>query len=132
MKKLISAKTAGNILLGIFAALILFHILILFNLLPSGIVWGGQAENSAGSLRIMEVVSLVFTILFAVIVAAKIGYIKLGISTKILNILLWIIFAYLILNTLGNLASSSSTEKLIFTPLTIIAALLVFRLAKEK
>jgi hypothetical protein len=47
----------------------------------------------------------------------------------VIDILLWIIFAYLLLNTAGNLASSSSLEKLLFTPITIVAALLVLRLA---
>lgn len=44
---------------------------------------------------------------------------------------LWIIFAYLLLNTLGNLASGSVLEKLVFIPITILAALLVVRLPVE-
>ncbi|MEM3459972.1 MAG: hypothetical protein QXO24_01975 [Candidatus Micrarchaeaceae archaeon] len=132
MKRLISAKLAGNILLILFGALAVFHILILLSLLPSDIVWGGQAVNSSNSLRILEMVSLAFTILFAIVVAAKISYIKVGKFAQLVNVFLWFIFAYLLLNTLGNLASSSLTEKLIFTPITIIAAFLVLRLAIEK
>ncbi len=132
MKKLISAKLAGNILLILFGALILFHILVLFNLLPSGMVWGGQAGNSSASLRTLEIISLAITILFAVAVAAKVGYIKAEGFRGAINVFVWIIFAYLLLNIIGNLASSSSTEKLIFTPITVIAALLTLRLAVEK
>jgi hypothetical protein len=132
MKKLISVKLAGNILLILFGALVVFHILVLFNLLPSDIVWGGQAGNSSISLRTLEVISLAITILFAVVIAAKVGYVKAGRFAGAVNVLVWIIFAYLLLNTAGNLASSSSTEKLIFTPITVIAALLTLRLAIEK
>jgi hypothetical protein len=132
MKKLINTKTAGNVLLALFGLLVAFHIIILFNLLPSNVVWGGQVGGSPSSLRTLETISLIFTVLFAIVVAAKIGYIKVGKSSSVVNVLLWMVFAYLILNTAGNLASSSSFETLLFTPITIVAALLVFRLAIEK
>ena len=132
MKKLISAKSAGNILLVLFGLLVVFHILVLLDLLPSNIVWGGQASEAPSTLRTLETISLIFTILFAIVVAAKIGYIKVGKFVRVINILLWIIFAYVLLNIAGNLASSTSLEKLVFTPITIVAAFLVLRLAIEK
>jgi len=131
MKELISAKTAGNVLLVLFGLLVVFHILILLNLLPSNVVWGGRA-GSPSSLGTLLTVSLIFNVLFAIVVAAKIGYIEVGILSRMSKVLLWIIFAYLLLNTAGNLASSSSLETLLFTPITIVAAILVFRLALEK
>lgn len=131
MKKLISTKTAGNILLALFGLLVAFHIVILLNLLPSNVVWGGQVGGSPSSLRTLETISLFLTILFAVVVAAKIGYIRVGKFSRVINVLLWIIFTYLLLNTAGNLASSSSFETRLFTPITIVAALLVLRLATE-
>jgi hypothetical protein len=127
MRKFISVDTTGNVLLVLFGLLAVFHILILFNLLPSTIVWGGRAGSSSSS-RALLIVSLIFNVLFAMIVAAKIGYIEVGGLSRVINIFLWIIFAYLLLNTAGNLASSSSLEKLLFTPITIVAALLVLRL----
>lgn len=128
MKKIISAKSAGNILLIIFSALIVFHILVLTGLAPADIVWGGRANT----WHIFEIISLVFTILFAIIVAAKVGYIKTTRFGSAVTVFLWLMFAFLLLNTLGNLASESLQEKLIFTPITIIASLLVLRLAVEK
>jgi len=132
MKRLISAKLAGNMLLIIFGLLAVFHILVLLNLLPSSMVWGGQADISGSSLRTLETLSLIFTVLFAIIIAVKIGYVKIRKFKRIITILLWIIFGYLVLNTAGNLASSSSIEKLVFTPITIVSAFLVLRLAIEK
>jgi hypothetical protein len=45
---------------------------------------------------------------------------------------IWLVFAYLLLNTLGNLASGISFEKLVFAPITILLAFCAFRLAIEK
>lgn len=131
MRKLISVETAGNVLLMLFGLLVVFHILILFNLIPSNIVWGGRAGSSS-SPRALLTVSLIFNILFALVVAAKIGYIDVSSPGRVIDIFLWIIFAYLLLNTAGNLLSSSSLEKLLFTPLTVVAAFLVLRLAMER
>ena len=48
------------------------------------------------------------------------------------NIGVWIIFIFLLLNTLGNLASDVSAENFIFAPVTIVLALCAFRLRIEK
>jgi hypothetical protein len=132
MRRIISLQLAGNILLIGYGLLAIFHVLVLTRIIPSGIVWGGQIAGSQTNLRTLETISLVVTLLFAIVVAAKIDYIKASRYKKVINILLWIIFAYSILNTLGNLASGVSVENLIMAPITIIMAFLVFRLAIEK
>ena len=131
MRKLISLETTGNVLLVLFGLLVVFHILVLLNLIPSNVVWGGRA-GSLSNLRTLVTISLIFNVLFAIVVAAKIGYIEARSLSRVINILLWMIFAYLLLNTAGNLASSSALETLLFTPITVVAALLVFRLAIER
>jgi len=131
MRRLISTRTSGNVLLALFALLAAFHIVLLFNLLPSSIVWGGRAGSSS-ALPGLLTISLIFNFLFAIAVAVKIGYIKVAKDSRVINSLLWLIFAYLLLNTAGNFLSNSSFEKLLFTPITIVAAFLVFRLAIEK
>jgi len=60
------------------------------------------------------------------------GYVQVGKFYTAINIGVWLIFAYLLLNTLGNLASGISLEKLLFAPITIILALCALRLAIEK
>ncbi|MBN1781004.1 hypothetical protein JW948_07775 [bacterium] len=132
MKKWISTKPAGYILLIIFSALAVFHILVLLGLMPSDIVWGGQAGDSSINMRTLELISLIFTVLFALVVAARIGMVRAGWFAKAVPVCLWIIFIYLLLNTAGNLAAKTLTEKWIFTPVTVAAALLVLRLAIEK
>jgi hypothetical protein len=132
MKKLISEKLAGNLLLISLGLLAIFDILILLNIVPSNIVWGGQIKDPAVNLIVLELIALVVTFIFAIIIAAKMDYIKAGGFTKAVNIGVWVIFAYLILNTLGNLASGVSFENLIFAPITLALAFCAFRLAIEK
>jgi hypothetical protein len=132
MKKLISEKLADNMLLISLGVLAIFDILILLNIVPSNIVWGGQIKDPAANLVVLELISLVVTSIFALVIAVKMDYIKACGFTKAVNIGVWIIFAYLILNTLGNLASGVSFENLIFAPITLVLAFCAFRLAIEK
>ncbi len=132
MKKIINVRTAGNILLVAFGLLAVFHLLVIFEVVSSGMVWGGQAAGSASTGRTLEIISLVATVLFGLVVTAKLDYIVEGRFRQAIRILLWIIFAYLLLNALGNLASGVSVENLIFAPISVLMALLVLRLAIEK
>lgn len=132
MKKLISARLAGNILLAALGLLFIFHNLVLLGILPADIVWGGQIQGIRENLIILESVALVVTVLFMLVVAAKVGYIQAGKWRGVVNLGVWLIFIFLLLNTLGNLASGVSFENLFAAPLTIILALCALRLAIEK
>ena len=132
MKKWISAKLAGNILLAAFGLLLIFHILVLLGVIPADIVWGGMIQDAQSNLVTLEVIALLVTGLFMLIIAAKLGYIQVGKLSGIVNIGIWLIFAFLLLNTLGNLASGVSFENLVFAPITIILAFCAFRLAIER
>ncbi len=131
MKKLISAKWAANILLISFGLLAVFDIFILLNILPSDIVWGGQIKDPTSKL-IFVATGFFVIFLFAIIVAAKVNYIQAEKFRKAANIGIWVMFVYLILNTLGNLVSSVSFENLIFAPITLVLAFCALRLAIEK
>jgi hypothetical protein len=132
MKKLISAKLAGNILLFSLGLLFLFHVLVLLKIIPADIVWGGQIKGVPANLVTLETVALLVTAVFILIVATKVGYVQAGKLSGAINVGIWLIIAYLLLNTLGNLASGISFEKLLFAPITIILALCALRLAIEK
>ena len=131
MKNLINARLAGNILLAALGLLLIFHILVLLRLLPAEIVWGGQIQGVQANLIILESVALVVTLLFMLIIAAKIGYVNAGKLSGAVNIGVWFFFVFLLLNTLGNLASGVAFENLVFAPVTILLALCALRLAIE-
>lgn len=130
MKKLVSARLAGNILLVSLGLLLVFHVLVLLKVVPADMIWGGNAN--AGNLITLEVVAIAVTLFFGLVIASKTGYVNAGKFTGVVNILVWLVFAFLLLNTLGNLASGVSAENFIFAPVTVILAFCAFRLAVEK
>ena len=132
MKKLLSAQLAGHILLTAMAVLMIFHLLILFRFIPTDFVWGGQVGEGSLDLIIMELTAMLLTLLFGIIIGIKAHYLKSGKNKLSITIALWVIFGYFILNTIGNLTSAVSLETYIFTPFTLIVALLLYRLAIEK
>ena len=132
MNKLISAKLAGNLLLGALGLLAVFHILILLSVLPADIVWGGIIRNSTTSLIPLEMISLLVTLLFAVVIAAKAGYIKASRFQVAINIGGWVVFAILLLSMAANFASGVAFENLMFAPIAVLLAFCAFRLAIEK
>ena len=133
MKKLISAKTAGNILLCAMGLLLLFHVLVTLCVIPSDIIWGGQIQDSSENLLTLEIIAFIVIILFILILLVKLEYLKVENLRLLVNIGVWIIFIYfLLINTVGNFASGVSFENLVFAPITIFLTLLALRLAIEK
>jgi hypothetical protein len=132
MKKVISAKLAGNILVIFMSLLAVFHVLVLFGIVPFDIVWGGQIKDASNNLITLEVIALLVTLIFLSIIAAKTGYIRVNRLKKAVDVGVWVIFAYLLLNTAGNLASQVSFENLILAPITLLMALFALILAIEK
>ena len=132
MNKLISTKLAGNLLLGSLGLLAVFHILVLLRVLPADIVWGGAIQNSTTSLFPLEMISLLVTLLLAVVIAAKAGYIKPSRFQAVVNIGVWVVFAILLLSMVGNFASGVVFENLIFAPIAVVLAICAYRLAIEK
>ncbi|YCA45754.1 hypothetical protein M1E11_11425 [Bacillus sp. JZ8] len=131
MKKFISTRIASYITLTINTMALLMHVLILLNILPYDFVWGGRLKRQEDVI-LFEMVSILIQMIFISIVAVKAGYILKGQFKRTSNIGIWGIFGVMILNSIGNLASHSFLETVVMTPITILLALLVFRLAIEK
>ena len=131
MKRLISARWAANLLLSALGALALFHVFVMLRFLPASAVWGGQLNVSKDGLIVLEVVALVVTLLFAVVVALKADYLRVPALKGLAKVGIWVVLGYFVLNVVGNLASASSVETLIFTPITVLLAVLALRLAIE-
>lgn len=131
MKKLISAKLAGNILLVSLAVLEVFHVLVLLKIVPFGIVWGGQIKD-VYSLVVFEAFAIILTSFFIIIVAIKLDYIKIKRLKRVASIGVWVMLVYFILNVIGNLTSEVTFERLIFTPITIVLTVFALRLAIEE
>ncbi len=126
----IGARLAGWILLFGLALLAVMHILILVNAMPADFVWGG-AITSRSQLYLLETLALLIVALFAWIVARRVGIIGTGHLGRGIRMGAWVVFAYMTLNILGNLASGASLERLLFAPFTVVLALLALRVAIE-
>jgi hypothetical protein len=128
MKQLVSERLAVKSILIILSLIVLFHLAILLGLIPFDMVWGGRLKDAV-QMRRFEAISILANGIMMVVVAIRGGYLNLRVSARIITIALWLMSALFVLNTLGNLASVNSWERLIFTPLTLVLALLCLRLA---
>jgi len=130
MKKIITAKAAGNLLLFIFALLFVFHLLVLGHVIPTDLIWGGRISSPEAILR-LEIWAIALTVVCALIVALKLGYLKWIKNQKAITVGVWVLFIYFSLNTVGNLLSANPIERYVFGGISLLAALLALRLAVE-
>ncbi|MEZ5044721.1 MAG: hypothetical protein R2828_32795 [Saprospiraceae bacterium] len=119
----ISISFAGNVLLLLLGLLFIFHLLVLFRVIPYDIVWAGKI-NSRKELIRMESISLLVSVVAAIIVSLKMGYLNFLQYPTIINIGIWILFVFFNLNTIGNLTAKSPIEKYGFSFLTFRAGFL--------
>jgi len=119
----------GKITLGIIITYILFHVLILLQLIPSHVVWGGKIVEPKTILLLVWVALLVLLSLGALILM-KTKLIPNKWQEKTLNRWLLVFSVYFVLNTLGNLLAESIFEK-VQALLTLILALSLFKMSKR-
>jgi hypothetical protein len=128
MRSIISEKVAWVSMLIILLSVIIFHGLVLAGVIPFTIVWGGRLESTSDMIR-FETVSILINVVMVFIVGIRMGYINIGINPKIIRAILWIMTALFLLNTIGNLFSTSVIEKIVFTPITLLLSIFSWRLA---
>lgn len=127
----IDYKLAVNIMLVLLATIILFHILVLLQLVPWQIVWGGRLDN-LHEMRLYEIISITINVFIGIVIAIKGGYVRGILPTKVVSLAIYLVVVLFALNTLGNFFSNSLLEALIFTPVTLLCAVLCYRIAIEK
>jgi len=64
MKKIVSFNLAGKILLGAFFLMLVLHVLILSQVVPENIVWGGQINDDQSNLLPVEIIAISITLIF--------------------------------------------------------------------
>ncbi len=123
-------KIATYGLLLIFSITLVFHLLVIMGLLPYDMIWGGMLE-SRQQLFLFELFSIAVTLLFFWVVLAKSDLVRFNLSPRLSKGVLWAMVALFALNTVGNLLSLSSLEKILFTPVTILLTWFSFVLARD-
>lgn len=109
----------GMILLLFFA--LVFHVLVVLQVIPFTIVWGGRLKTLREMYR-FEAGSITVNLLLILLLLSCAGYIACPFSAGGVRIIYWCIAGLFLLNTIGNLFSKSKMEKLIFTPVTFLIA----------
>ena len=125
--RLIPFRTAAITLLLLFTATIVFHLVVLAGFIPTEMVWGGRLRNEE-ERTVGALVSIAFLLVFAAFVLVRMGH--LGRSMPAVGKWgMWAVCALFALNTVGNLFALDLRETLIFTPITLVSAVLAARMA---
>jgi len=130
MLNIISKAQALKIITGLMIAVIVFHLLILIRIIPYEIVWAGKLK-SASEMYVFEGLSILVNIVIMAVLLLKGNFIKHRIDDKIINGILRFFVLVFTLNTVGNLLAKSLFEKAVFTPLTLISALLFYLIVRK-
>lgn len=126
--KKIDVQLAGILMLVIVSCVVVFHLLVLSGAIPYSVVWGGRLV-SVSQMYLLEAVAITINLVVIATVAMKVGYIKPFIPKRAVTLLLWILVIIFALNTVGNLFSETTLETILFTPLTLVCAVLCYRMA---
>jgi hypothetical protein len=92
--------------------------------------WGGQATYPDDPLRVASGVAVVMWLFAAAVLLRRGGYEIPRISAVFARRATWVIFAFLVLGTVMNLASRSGLERSIWTPFSLVLAVLTFFVAR--
>lgn len=130
LKRWISLDNATKLYYGISAVAFIYHILILTQIVDYKNAWGGQLQTLE-QMYVFEAVSIILQILFIGIIYLKSTTENGKLAYKITKFLTFVIALLFLVNTVGNVFAIELFEKVVFTPLTLIASVLAFRIAIE-
>jgi hypothetical protein len=128
MKTIITERFASIGLLTLLSLVAVFHLLILVNVIPYDMVWGGRVTDIT-QMRRLELIALAVHCIMLAVVAIKAGRIRVHVNPKLVTGVLWLMFGLFLFNTVANLASLNAIERFVFTPLTLLLSLFTLRLA---
>jgi hypothetical protein len=110
----------GNLATVLFAIVIVLQLLLAAGILPITMAWGGRQSELTPGLRLASLGAVVILAGFAYVIRRRAGLLGEGPPSTLVKVLSWVVTAFLVLNTLGNLASPSLAETLVFGSITIV------------
>jgi len=130
MINFISKQKSIKIMLVLLSIVMVFHVLVIIQIIPYTIVWAGKLKSYKDMYE-FEGSSIFINLMLILILLARGQYIQLPVSQQFISIVLWLFVLLFALNTIGNLFAKTNFEKFVFTPLTFISSLLLFRIVKK-
>ena len=118
-----SKQTAIKLLSGILSVILIFHVLILIQIIPYEMVWAGKLQ-SLEEMYAFESVSLLVNVLLLLVLWVKWKNLKRNTRSKIITIVLWGFVILFALNTVGNLFASNLIELVLGVLLTALSSVL--------
>lgn len=104
--------TSVNILLFIGFTLLIFHLCIVFHLIPYEVVWGGLLSGDS-EMYTFELIAIFLTLVFLLALIRKRGDLRNLIPERLANTMLWGYLIFFGFNTIGNLLAPTMTEQLL-------------------
>ncbi|UZR97712.1 hypothetical protein [Chondrinema litorale] len=126
-----SKKTSLIIMFIIIGTLLIFHFLILTQQIPYDKVWAGKI-NSVEEMKTFETFSIGLNVFMLIILIIKYNLIVNRKRNKLIDIFIWGVSAFFVLNTIGNLFAESILELVLGTTITAVSAILCFNIARKE
>lgn len=117
-------RIAIKIMLWLVVAITIFHMAILFKVIPYEITWGGRLKSDS-EMYVFESISLAINFFLGFVLLIKGEYVKQILPLKIVNIVLWAFLVLFILNTIGNIVAKTNFEKY-FAIITLSFSILIW------
>ena len=121
------AILASRVAVVVFWIMAAIQVAIAVGVLPVTIVWGGSQQERTLANSLASVVAAAILVGMALVIHQRAS--MTARPSKGVRIGSWMIAAYMVLNTLGNLLSTSLVERYIFGTMTIGMAISCFVVA---
>ena len=127
-----NVRVIANIVTVLLALVIAMQLLLAAGVLPASISWGGRQTEATTGFQITSIVAALILGGFIYIIRYRAGLLGKTSIPKGIRIGSWIVAGFMVLNTLGNLASVNTVEKFVFAPLTFVIAIACFIVSASK
>jgi hypothetical protein len=117
-----TARRAARVATVGFGLAVLVQVLLAAGVMPVQLAWGGRRTTASVPVRLASAGAAVVLALSAHVLRRRAGLSGAGPPPRRIRVLAWVVTVLLALNTLGNLASRSKGERLLFGPLTAVLA----------
>lgn len=111
---------AANLATILFAIFMGAQLLLALGILPITMAWGGRQTELTPGLRVASTAAILVMGVFIYIVRYRAGLVGSMPTPTSIRVLVWVVTGFMALNTLGNFASLSRTERWLFGPVTLM------------
>lgn len=122
-------KLSQKIALIIIVAYCIFHALVLFQIIPYNIVWGGRVK-AISEMYILEGVALIIMLFIGAVLSMKNRLLKPIFTAKTIKRILLVFAIFFMLNTIGNLLAETIIEKY-QAIITLYLAIVLYKSSKS-